>query len=86
MEIPAWLATISPAGALVIIMMLIATGKLIPEKIHDRIMGSKDAQIAAQQKVTDKLLAQSDKSLENDETMLHLLRSLPSGTDVEVKP
>ena len=82
MEI-AWLGTLSPVGALVVIIMLIALGKLIPERTHDKIVALKDDQIRVQEKITGKLLTQSDQSLENDQTMLHLLRSLPTSEPPE---
>ena len=81
--LPTWLGTLSPVGALMVIIMLIALGKLIPERTHDKIVATKDDQIRVQAEIADKLLEQSDQSLENDRTMLHLLRSLPSVDEAE---
>lgn len=83
MEIPAWLGTLTPVGALMAIVMLIAIGKLLPERTHNKIMDAKDEALRVQAETTQRLLEQSDQSLENDATMLHLLRSLPTAKDAE---
>lgn len=74
MDIPAWLTTLSPVGALMIVILSIVTGKLMPERTHQRIVADKDKLIDLQGRQVDKLV-------DNSETTLHLLRSLPKNEE-----
>lgn len=68
---PAWVATLTPSGLLLLAVLLILTGKLLPERTHTRIVEDKDEQLRVQARQVEKLV-------ENSETTLHLIRSLPS--------
>lgn len=84
-----WLAELGGLGdvtvsAVLLILVLlvvrsIVTGKLVPEAMHDRIVAAKNDQIDTLQGVKVEYSGQIDKLLENDETILRVMRALDPG-------
>lgn len=77
-----WLAefggagNLSAIGVVVVVVLAIITGKLIPEKMHQRIVDAGERENATLKTITGRQAGQVDKLVEQGESTLKLLQAL----------
>lgn len=79
------LETLTPVTLLTITLLwvvrLVITGKIIPAETHQRIVETKDQQLAASEAAREKLNTQVERLTELAETTKSLLESLGGGDE-----
>jgi amino acid permease len=69
------------SGLVLAVAWMVFVGKLVPARIHDRIIADKDMQIATLQAAYDKATGQRDELMELARTTVAIVQALPKVRD-----
>lgn len=68
-------------GLVLAVAWMVFTGKLVPARIHDKIVADKDAQITKLEAAHDKVVGQRDELMELARTAVAVMEALPKARD-----